>query len=85
MALPELLSRTVFMEYAKASNQTPAAIYSYCSAVQWFLSTIASEQALLDAVLSFANQRQSPNLGVEGFANLIQREARKQCCLVPER
>jgi hypothetical protein len=85
MVLPELLSGTVFMEYAKVSNQTPAATYSYCSAVQWFLSTIASEEALSDAVLSFANQRQSPNLSVDGFASLIQRESRKQCCLVSER
>jgi hypothetical protein len=85
MVLPELLSGTAFIEYAKASNQTPAAIYSYCSAVQWFLSTFASEEALSDAVLSLANLRQSLNLSVEGFANLIQRDASKLCGLVPER
>jgi hypothetical protein len=73
------------MKYAKASNQTPAAIYSYCSAVQWFLSTFASEEALSDAVLSIANLRQSLNLSVEGFANLIQRDASNLCGLVPER
>jgi hypothetical protein len=45
----------------------------------------ASEEALSDAVLSLANLRQSPNLSVEGCANLIQRDASKLCGLVPER
>jgi hypothetical protein len=85
MVLPELLSATAFMEYTKASNQTPAAIYSYCSAMQWFLSTFASKEAFSDAVLSLGNLRQSPNLSVEVFANLIQRDARKLCGVVPER
>jgi hypothetical protein len=57
IVLPDLLSGTAFTEYAKASNQTPAAIYSYCSepAVQWFLSTFASKDALSDAVQSLTN------------------------------
>jgi hypothetical protein len=86
IVLPDLLSGIAFMKYAKASNQTPAAIYSYCEpAVQWFLSTFASEEALSDAVPSLANLRQSQNLSVEGFANLIQGETSKLCGLIPER